>query len=194
MLTNEIVESWSVSDTDKCPITTAFQDLFSILGTWDHEGDLMLDISIYWPSDSEHWFKYLTFMPDIPPDMGIGTSTGQIMQNKAYDDQQHGWVNGSRHSAPSWGAMHRVFHSVMGEGPFDSDKLELQWWDQLPLVPVVTSVLIRQQNRRRWKPDSLAHMFARFPGLQNIYYEPWREWWSLQRHTNRRKFCCTCLT
>ncbi|ROW08682.1 hypothetical protein VPNG_06445 [Cytospora leucostoma] len=64
----------------------------------------------------------------------------------------------------------------MEEGPFDSEQLERQWWDQLPSVPAVTTVLLRQQNRRRWKPCSLAHMFARFPRLQEVHYEPWREW------------------
>ncbi|OHW92806.1 hypothetical protein CSPAE12_08614 [Colletotrichum incanum] len=73
----------------------------------------------------------------------------------------------------------------MGQGPFDSDQSELQWWDQLPSVPAVTSLLLRQQNRRRWKPASLAHMFARFPRLQEVHYEPWREWDFIQSYTDR---------
>ncbi|KAJ5133024.1 hypothetical protein N7448_007182 [Penicillium atrosanguineum] len=63
----------------------------------------------------------------------------------------------------------------MGERPFDDGEEEDQWWQQLPLVPAVTGVLLRQQNRRRWKPTALAQMFARLPRLQDIYYEPWRE-------------------
>ena len=65
-------EAFSITDADGCPITTAFQNLFSILSTWDLNGDLVLDISIYSPSDSKHWFKYLTFMPDITSDMPGG--------------------------------------------------------------------------------------------------------------------------
>ena len=76
----------------------------------------------------------------------------------------------------------------MGEGPFDSEQLERQWWDQLPSVSAVTSLLLRQQNRRRWKPGSLAHIFARFPRLQEIHYEPWREWDFLQTYTDRGEF------
>jgi hypothetical protein len=53
----------------------------------------------------------------------------------------------------------------MGEGPFDDEEQEGQCWKQLPLVPAVTGVLLRQQNRRRWKPAALAHMFARLPRL-----------------------------
>ncbi|GJC98912.1 oxoglutarate iron-dependent oxygenase [Colletotrichum higginsianum] len=52
------------------------------------------------------------------------------------------------------------------------------------ISPSVTSLLLRQQNRRRWKLDSLAHMFARFPRLRELHYEPWREWGWYQRHTD----------
>jgi hypothetical protein len=43
----------------------------------------------------------------------------------------------------------------MGDGPFDDEEQEGQWWQQLPLVPAVTGVLLRQQtaddgSRRRW--------------------------------------------
>ena len=177
---------YSISDTDNCPITTSFQNLFSILSTWDLNGNLILDISIYSPSDSEHWFKYLTFMPDTLN----GGGTEQTIVSKAYHDPQHGWVAGFRHSAPSWKSINKVFHGFMEEGPFDGDQLEIQWWDQLPLVPAVTSLLLRQQNRRRWKPVSLAHMLARLPGLQEVHYEPWREWNSLQSYTDRREYFC----
>ncbi|KAN0089526.1 hypothetical protein V8E51_019786 [Hyaloscypha variabilis] len=180
--TEEYEEAFSISDTDNCPITTAFQNLFSILSTWDLNGDLILDISIYSPSASEHWFKYLTFMPDT---LGGGGGIKQIILDKASHDPQHGWVAGFRHSAPSSAAIRKVFHSVMEEGPFESEQSEIQWWDQLPSVPAVTSLLLRQQNRRRWKPDSLAHIFARFPRLQEVHYEPWREWDFLQSNTDR---------
>lgn len=56
----EAEEVFTVTDTEKCPITTSFQKLFSILSTWDrHPGGLTLDISIYSPSDSRHWSRYL---------------------------------------------------------------------------------------------------------------------------------------
>lgn len=184
--TKNCEEAFSISDTDHCPITTAFQILFSTLSTWKLNGDLILDISIYSPSDSEHWFKYLTFMPDTLDSGG----TKQVILDKASHDPQHGWVAGFQHSAPSSAAIRKVFHSVMDEGPFDSEQLEIQWWDQLPSVPAVTSLLLRQQNRRRWKPDSLAHMFARFPRLQEVHYEPWREWDVMHINTDLSEYCC----
>jgi hypothetical protein len=69
----------------------------------------------------------------------------------------------------------------MGEGSFDNEEQEEQWWQQLPLVPAVTGVLLRQQNRRRWEPAALTYIFARLPGLQEIQYEPWREWLDIQQ-------------
>jgi hypothetical protein len=186
---DEWVEACAVIDTDHCPITTAFQNLFSTLSTWDHNGFLTLDISIYSPSDSKHWFKYLTFMPDTPANMLGGGSIEPAVANEAYDDPQHGWVAGFRHSTPPREAVRKVFHSVLEDGPFDSDQSEMRWWDQLPSVPVVTSLLLRQQNRRRWKSGSLAHMFARFPRLEEVHYEPWREWDSMQGLTDRGQDC-----
>ncbi|KAK3298914.1 uncharacterized protein B0H64DRAFT_85584 [Chaetomium fimeti] len=182
-------EAFDITDTDKCPITPSFQNLFSTLSTWEPRGDLVLDISIYSPSDSEHWFKYLTFVTDTPSaEMPVGDGRDQAISAKVYHDPQHGWDAGFRHSAPPRSAIHKIFHVIMDMGPFDSDELEFQWWDQLPSVPVVTSLLLRQQNRRRWKPRSLAHMFARFPRLQEVHYEPWREWDSMMKNFTDKHF------
>ncbi|KAK8058046.1 Oxoglutarate iron-dependent oxygenase [Apiospora phragmitis] len=64
----------------------------------------------------------------------------------------------------------------MDDGPFETDEEENQWWQALPSVPAVTGILLRQQNRRRWKVRALVQMFSRFPQLREIHYEPWREW------------------
>ncbi|KAK3394510.1 hypothetical protein B0H63DRAFT_48274 [Podospora didyma] len=147
-------ETWGMSHRDNALIVTAFQDLFSTPGTWEPGGggnSLMLDISVHSPSDSEHWFKYLTFRPSTPFDdqEEDGAQDDDQSMLAKLDDRQHGWEDGRRASAPC---------------------------RQLPLVPAVTGVLLRQQTRRRWKPMALANMFSRLPELQVIHYEPWREW------------------
>ncbi|KAK3688423.1 hypothetical protein B0T22DRAFT_459394 [Podospora appendiculata] len=165
---DELAELLDTSDTDKCPITASFHNLFSVLSTWeDPRGGLTLDISIYSPSDPEIWLNFLNFDDDD------------------VDDPQHGWVAGSRHTAPHRWAFHKVFNVVMEPGPFDSDDAEFEWWDQLPSVPAVTSLLLRQQNHRRWNPNALAHMLARFPRLQEVHYELWRGWCRFQRPTDK---------
>ncbi|KAH7370890.1 hypothetical protein BKA65DRAFT_562826 [Rhexocercosporidium sp. MPI-PUGE-AT-0058] len=173
---NKDRELWGLSNAENTLITTSIQALFSTLSMWEPDSSLLLDISVYSPSDSEHWFKYLTVEPDDAPDRcGRIQHAEQSMLVKA-TDQHHGWVAGSRISIPSQDAIHNIFDEIMSEGPFDDEEEEGQWWQQLPLVPAVTGVLLRQQSRRRWKPAALAHMFARLPGLQEIHYEPWREW------------------
>ncbi|KAK7699709.1 hypothetical protein SLS64_011482 [Diaporthe eres] len=69
---------------------------------------------------------------------------------------------------------------------YNLKRLEYRWWDQLPSVPAVTSLALRQQNHRRWEPSTLAHMFARFPRLEEVHYEPWREWNSLNVNPDRQ--------
>ncbi|KAL8917740.1 MAG: hypothetical protein Q9208_007792 [Pyrenodesmia sp. 3 TL-2023] len=50
------------------------------------------------------------------------------------------------------------------------------FWNELPEVGAVTCLLLRRQTRRRWEPTSLKEMVRLLPRLQEIYYEPWREW------------------
>lgn len=169
---------WEISFDDNILITGALQDLFRALSTWEpNDGGLVLDISVHSPSDSEHVFKYLTFGPDISSEE---CSRTQYMMEQAIrakpDDYDHGWVDSSHASSPNGCAIGKIFEEIMPEEPFCSADLEYYWWRSLPPAPVVTHVLLRQQTRRRWKPMSLAHMFAILPGLQEIYYEPWRAW------------------
>jgi hypothetical protein len=76
----------------------------------------------------------------------------------------------------------------MGEGPFDDEEPEMQWWRGFPFVPVVGVVLLRQQTRRRWKPVALANMLTRFPNMNELCYEPWREWTEIETQTDKRKY------
>jgi hypothetical protein len=172
-----------ISNTDNIRVTKAFQDLFSTLSTWEQNSNLLLDISVHSPSDSEHCFKYLTFGPDITSDKcDSSLDTEQSMMVKV-DDHRHGWIAGSQIATPPQPSIHKVFDEIMGEGPFHDSEEEDRWWQQLPLVPAVTGVLLRQQTRRRWKQTALGQMFARLPSLQEIHYEPWREWLDIQQES-----------
>lgn len=186
---DEYYEAISACNTKNGPITEAFRDLFAVLGTWEPHGDLKLDISIYSPSDSQHWFQYLTFMPDTPSNTlgGVG-GIEQTMPNKTLHDPHHGWVAGSRHSVPPYGAMEKVFSPLMRGDWLNAQLFDCKWWNELPPAPAVSSLLLRQQNRRRWKPLSLAFMLARFPKLQEFHYEPWREWDPMQSATDERMY------
>lgn len=165
LLDNGIDDRFGVT-TDDCIVTTAIHDLFFSLSTWEPQGDLKLDISIHSPSDSQHWFKYLTFGPDTFP-------CSQVTRSQR-DDPENAWIAGKPSSAPPEAALCKVFAEVLGEpdGPFFNTKEESKWWQTLPQVPAITSVLLRLQNRRRWRPSTLTQMLSRLPRLEEFHYEP----------------------
>ncbi|PTB78004.1 hypothetical protein M440DRAFT_1420184 [Trichoderma longibrachiatum ATCC 18648] len=162
--------------TDSFRLMTALLDVFTVLSRWESRDSLQLDISIYSVSDSEHWFKYLTFDPDDPFKKGDRRRRIERAIRDKCDDWNHGWRGGRRSSAPDSWAMHKIFNEIMGDGPFSEDEHAHDYWQLLPLVPAVTSVLLRQQNRRRWKPTALACILGRLPRLREVHYEPWRPW------------------
>ncbi|RFN47635.1 pranc domain protein [Fusarium flagelliforme] len=166
--TGEDETLWGLDDVENQFIADAFEKLFTTLSAWEPGGDLILDISVYSPSDNKHWFKYLTFCSD--------TDSPERLPEHELHDPAHGWTDGRRTKAPANDAIESTFDEIMGEGPFDDEPLEMKWWRSLPLVPVVGVVLLRQQTRRRWKPTALANMFTRFPNMKDLCYEPWREW------------------
>ncbi|KAL6854097.1 hypothetical protein J3F83DRAFT_494822 [Trichoderma novae-zelandiae] len=169
--------------TDSAIIMVALFDVFSALSRWEPTGSLQLDISVYSPSDSEHWFKYLTFEPDKPPQECDRRRRVERSIRYRCDDWQHGWRGGRRRFPPDRWAIHYLYNEIMANGPFGDDQQELKYWEHLPLAPAVTSVLLRQQSRRRWKPLALACMFVRLPRLREVHYEPWREWFHAQQDT-----------
>lgn len=140
---------WGLSNKNNTLIVEVLQHVFSTLSSWEPNGDLLLDINVHSPSDSEHWFKYLIFGPDVPPDECEPGRYAEKPMLAQFDDHKHGWIGGSRTSAPNDVAINEVFDEIMGEGSFVDDEQENQWWQKLPLVPAVRGVLLRQQTRRR---------------------------------------------
>jgi len=131
---------------NRSAIATAFQSLFNTLSTWERNGELILDINIHPPSSSDQWLKSMTAMSD-----------GADLQP----------------SVPSITSVEELHDRYRTFCHLHSDR---QWWKQLPSVPAVTSILLRQQNRWRWNPGSVASICSRLPGVEEIHYEPWREW------------------
>lgn len=178
-------DRWGLDAIDNQFIADAFESLFTMLSAWEPRGDLVLDISVYSPSDNQHWFKYLSFRSDT--NLGECSSFQGHEQGMIINDPAHGWVAGQQVLAPDHLAIEQTFDEIMGEGPFDDEEPEMQWWRGLPLVPVVGVVLFRQQTRRRWKPVALANMLTRLPNVKELCYEPWREWGGMALHTDKRK-------
>ncbi|KAK3380247.1 hypothetical protein B0T24DRAFT_647542 [Lasiosphaeria ovina] len=137
--------------TDNTIIAASLFQLLSTLSTWEPNGSLLLDISAHSPNR-------------------LG-ALGPPLELHKLDDYRHGWSNGRQVSAPNMWAFRKFSQHILGEFPS-----ETQWWKELPSVPAVTGVLLRQQTRRRWVPASLGRFFACLPRLQEIHYEPWMEY------------------
>lgn len=313
------VDTQFVSKTDTDCIAAAIKNLFSALSTWEPDGELLLDISIYSPSDSKYLLKYLTLKPDLPSnecsslggidlpdkagldwntwcatgracnpiyrtfnlidlwdspaytgdpqtdtdvdssdtpydadgfssdtvadehlplsetehvlsdnslsdslsdtdtpaiedspsaidaqsDNGGGGGDGEasdfqdLLSAIAYDlnssnasalEYVLGDSEGSNASISSIDmsdSLHDLHNSSSNNNDsasedndsssgIDFQEEEPQWWQQVPLVPAVTGVLLRQQTRRQWSVTTLEVIFAHLPRLQEVFYEPWR--------------------
>lgn len=183
-------EYFSPSDPECCRVGNEFLGnpfrlLFSALSTWNHRDDLTLDISIYSPSDWKHSFAYLSVLPDMSPKRLKGLGSDQPAAAEAGDPRHHPWRALYADIGVTLGhliALKETF-ATMGKGPFDIETA-CAWWQQLPTVPVVSRLLLRQQNRRKWLPGALRHMFTRFSNLKELYYEPWEDYFFLQEFTD----------
>ena len=127
----EYEEIYATSSGEDTMIMTAFWNLFSVLSSWHPHGCLTLDISIYSTSDSEHWFKYLTFEPDVV--LNNGSQGQRVKQTVLFgaDEDQHRWDTNDFRLIPPLCAIEKVFVAIMSRaGLFDDGLPELKWWRQ----------------------------------------------------------------
>ena len=157
----EADESDEHYDRNSAIIENAISQLFVVLSTWEPSGRLLLDISVHSPSDSQHHFKNFRFPSDDTSELCDG------QEQNDYHDPRHGWVNGRKVSPPPCSSIHRIFSDIEMHGDF---------WKTLPKVSAVTGFLLRRQNRRRWEPGVVEELIFLLPRLEEIHYEPWREW------------------
>ncbi|KAI1769887.1 hypothetical protein F4818DRAFT_307782 [Hypoxylon cercidicola] len=107
-----VVGDWGLGETNNTIIMTALEGLFSTLSTWPPNGDLLLDISVYSPSDSIHWFKYLTCSPDNPSGKYNRHRCLDRVERVEVDDHQHIWNAGNRGSTPRRHAIGDAFNVI----------------------------------------------------------------------------------
>lgn len=170
-----MVDSGFISERDLSRVATSIRTLFLTLSRWDPSDELLLDISIHSPSDS-NTLKYLTFGPDIPSNECLGL--GNLDQADEAGRNWNLWRAVGKADKPIYKTLSSIY---LDNSAFDDDspddpvfEREFEWWDRLPQVPAVTGVLLRQQTRRRWISTTLEEMFYHFPRLQEVSYEPWR--------------------
>lgn len=155
------------SDNDNKLILESFQALFTALATWEPNGSLTLDISLYSKSDNEHAIKYLTFMPDVT---GYQLEPMSIVGSEEHD--KHRWDTAALGSIPPVGSLERLFGHVMF--PI---KNERKCWAQTPNVSAVTRLEIRLQTYRRWETFTVSQILSHLPSLREFHYEMWMHWY-----------------
>jgi hypothetical protein len=158
-------------------ISNTIRDFFSILASWKPDGRLLLDIGAYSLSDSEHHFKYLQ--------LGSNSTSDSNELSAPTHDPVHGWSHGTQTNLPPKNSIYRLFEDI---------EMDDNYWDNMPEVTAVTSLLLRRQTRRRWEPWSLARLIQLLPRLDEIHYEPWREWSRIEQEmTDESKMLLECL-
>ncbi|KAF5253722.1 hypothetical protein FANTH_1414 [Fusarium anthophilum] len=156
-------ESLTLSYSIARIVREAITRLFSILTTWRQP--LTLELNVYCPSDSQHWFKNSYF--GAP---GEDKFECQIPSGDPIHDPDHGWYGGIVTEAPPDDALRRPFGSS-----------ELRFRESLPLVNAVTKFVLRRQCRQQFRPEILRHIWSRLPNLEEICYEPWQSNMSVEQ-------------
>ncbi|RFU78610.1 hypothetical protein TARUN_3580 [Trichoderma arundinaceum] len=145
-------------------IRSAIHDALEILSTWEAAGELCLDISVHSPSDSRHYFKDVHFGPDVVP------ASGSLLNSSDFHDPTHGWLN-SRRTFPRRSILRQCLERL---GGFNITP-DLDFFQQLPPVGAITSLLLRRQTRYSWGTELVEELVKHLPRLQAIHLEPWKE-------------------
>ncbi|KAK4084357.1 uncharacterized protein Triagg1_837 [Trichoderma aggressivum f. europaeum] len=149
-------------------ILESFQSLFTALATWEPNGSLTLDISLYSKSDNEHAFKYLTFMPDA-----TGHQVEPMSIAGSEEPEKHRWETTALGSIPPVQSLERLFGHV-----WIPIRDERKCWAQTPKVPAVTRLEMRLQTYRRWDTLTVSQILSHLPNLREFHYEIWMQWFT----------------
>lgn len=162
---------WAATSANATIAEKAIRTLFSILSQWNIiNGDgrvfsisdqLTLEMSMYSPSDNEHWFKGYLHL-----DRGAFDDQSDSDESPIHDPS-HGWANDQRIKYPPQAALSRLHITL--DPKFDGDH------PPLPTVDVVKHFITRRQTRRNLSSPAMQHIFNSLPCLVSIDYEPWRE-------------------
>ncbi|KAH7255473.1 uncharacterized protein BKA55DRAFT_592774 [Fusarium redolens] len=129
------------------------------LETWEPTNRITLELNVYSPSDSDHWFKNHLYGFENEDD-------GHLLEKqKTWDDPKHGWVKGKQVALPNAAAILQLFKTI---------DPEIAGGVKTPQVLAVKGIVIRRQMRRRIDPLTLSRLLRQFPNVESINYEPWR--------------------
>lgn len=166
---------WGNKTKDINTMVDGLEELFWALSRWEPRGDLLLDISHHSVSDSSHWFKELTYVPDFPSSEECDRALRRTAEEKRASiqgDRECVWTGG----VPPFIGITTLCPQIQMGMVFETREVYTDWWTNLPSAPAVTGLLLRQQNRRRWSLFSVSMLLLLLPGVRELHYEPWKEW------------------
>jgi hypothetical protein len=145
-------------------IKDGIRTMFATLSKHSHSGDMTLDLSIYSPSDAEHYFQYIRFEP-----------ANALSRNRMRGQASH---RVPVHSPPrSLSAVNRIFGEFfltdLDASGYETSESGEKFWASIPQVCCVSRLLLRRQTRRRWDPIAISRLCAHFPNLKDVVIEPW---------------------
>lgn len=160
-------------------IKYGIRKLFHALSKYPHSGEMTLDLSIYSPSDAEHYFKYIRFEP-------AHALSQNGMRRQASD------LVPIDSTTPTLRSVERIFRNFfftdMDAYGHEISRDGEEFWASLPQVSCVTRLLLRRQTRRRWDAVAISRLLAHFPNLQDLVIEPWGLGVNrIELNTDRRK-------
>lgn len=154
-----------LSGSDVNRVDKAIRKLLSTLKTWEPNGELVLDISVYSPSDSKaHFLNYLTFEPDTHSKQGQSPGTADP-GDRAADDHWVFWNERGNAKGP----IMKTFSAINIGDPASEIGIPIPWKNlprKMPSVPAMTGVLLRQQTRQQWRPATLKGSLRAFRGYR----------------------------
>ena len=162
--------------------------LLCILSTWTpkcQQGGLTLELSVHFPSDSQHFMGDKRLDDDFPfrsaqelLDFNLSPSPfwqhnwsilRRLSERIAIDEPQHEGIGIRRCRRP--GAVKRLFGAPLNFRTQPGNKLNL------PQAPIVEGLLIRRQFYRQISPESLARMFREsLTSAQWLRMERWHSY------------------
>lgn len=165
-----------VENVNSLRIKVAFQRFFTALSSWPSGSNLVLDISIHSPYDTDHRHKFLGYGPETRHTPC--SDFHQYEEPSAWptiDGAGDGRAAGFQDTEANITTSSNISDTTAANGSSGERVLERRWWRRLPLLPAVKGILLRSQTRRQWNPSFLADLLTRFPNIRGLGYEPWRE-------------------
>ncbi|KAK0748115.1 hypothetical protein B0T21DRAFT_406655 [Apiosordaria backusii] len=143
--------------------------LLQTLSRWESGDGIELDVSANSPSNWEHCFKYIRVEPDILPE-----DEPECPLTVADLDNCHGWEDGRPARLPSTWSVEETFRIY---GRLRLPMPAVHFWQRIPPVPVITSLILRRQTRRGFHQLDLDYLVShRLVNLRQLHREPWKGW------------------